>query len=464
MPDNGIRPPRRPHSTSLSPDLVALAADLAAAEHRWLLMVAEFDRREGWAGAGVVSCAHWLSWRLGLSPEAAREKVRVARALTQLPKISEAFGKGELSYSRARAVTRAATPENEELLVDIARHSTGAQLERIVRATVGVQDLEQANQRRSRRSVTWRWDTDGSLILRARLDPEEGAAVLAAIEAAQRPDPAQPSLPEAAATEATADEPTADEPTADEPTADEPADEPAAAAVVEEHEAPQAVSPEQRMASRADGMVAMAEAYIGTRATVSGADVYQVVLHVRDDAAPHLEDGPVIPVQTALRLTCDASLYCIHQNSAGAVLDVGRTTRTIPSALRKALRVRDGGCRFPGCTQRRRVDAHHVIHWTSYGRTALGNLVLLCRRHHRLVHEDGFGVVITPDGHPVFSTPDGKPLPERPPTPCSEHSLRHWHEEWPDQGAIESRWAGEPMDLGYVTSVITRVQQRAPAA
>ncbi|MDX6228167.1 MAG: hypothetical protein QOI76_1557 [Frankiales bacterium] len=110
----------------LEADLLALASDLAAAECRWLHMLAEFDRREGWAGVGVVSCAHWLSWRCGLSLTAAREKLRVARALVHLPKVSESFEKGELSYSRARAIVRAANPDNEQLLVDIARHSTGA--------------------------------------------------------------------------------------------------------------------------------------------------------------------------------------------------------------------------------------------------------------------------------------------------------------------------------------------------
>src|SRR4051812_17575193 len=97
----------------LETGIIALASDLAAAEGVWLLMVAEFDRREGWAGHGVVSCAHWLSWRCGFSLSASRDKVRVARALANLPVTAEAIQRGELSYSRARAITRVATPENE---------------------------------------------------------------------------------------------------------------------------------------------------------------------------------------------------------------------------------------------------------------------------------------------------------------------------------------------------------------
>src|SRR4051794_6976276 len=177
--------------------IIELATDLAAAEARWLRLVAEFDERQGWAVQGVVSCAHWLSWRCGLSLHSAREKVRVARALTRLPKVVESFEKGELSYARARAITRVATPANEEALVDTARHSTGAQLERICRATSVAQAAEEGSlSRPSRRSLTYYWDDDGMLVLHARLEADEGAAVIAALEAAQAADwngPAQPA-------------------------------------------------------------------------------------------------------------------------------------------------------------------------------------------------------------------------------------------------------------------------------
>src|SRR4051812_15572550 len=167
---------------ALEADLIALATDLAAAECRFLQMIAEFDRRQGWAVQGVVSCAHWLSWRCGLSLVSARERVRVARALEALPKVVESFEKGELSYARARAIVRVATPENEEALVATARSSTGAQLERICRATKAAQRADDPTPvRESRRTVSWHWDDDGMLVLRARLDAEEGAAVIAAL-------------------------------------------------------------------------------------------------------------------------------------------------------------------------------------------------------------------------------------------------------------------------------------------
>ncbi|MDX6242328.1 MAG: hypothetical protein QOE76_51 [Frankiales bacterium] len=432
----------------LEASLLALASDLAAAECRWLQMLAEFDRREGWAGVGVVSCAHWLSWRCGLSLSTAREKVRVARALLTLPKISASFEKGELSYSRARAIVRAADPENEALLLDIARHSTGAQLERIVRATVGVQRLEEVRERRSRRTVHWHWDEDGSLVLRARLEPEEGAAVLAALEAAQARQLS--SEPSEEATDAVAENEEVDE--TDDDGREREEGEPDRAG--DGRPAPALMTADERAATRADGLVAIAEAFIAHQAPVDGADVFQVVVHLKDDAPPHLEDGPVLAVETAMRLSCDSSIYCIHEDVRGAVLDVGRASRRIPRALRRALWRRDGGCRFPGCGRRRRVDAHHVVHWSKLGPTCLDNLVLLCRHHHTLVHEGGFGLRMNAQGHPEFRTPDGAELPEFPGAARSENQPRHWHRGEVAADAVDTQWGGEPADVGYVASVI----------
>ena len=384
----------------LEADLLALASDLAAAECRWLQMVEEFDRREGWAGFGVMSCAHWLSWRCGLSLTTAHEKVRVARALRGLPKVVEAFESGELSYARTRAIVRAATPENEEHLVELARHSTGAQLEKIVRATVGVRKLDEVKERTAQCYVHSHWEDDGSLVFRARLGPEQGAALLRAIDAAQAAD----WRAEAGTDGDAEDGPDVVSEAGDtEPAVVEPAD----------HEHPPATR-EERTLSRVEALVTVAEAYLAGQAPVAGADVYQVVVHVRDDAPPHVEDGPALPTETALRLACDSSAYCVHRGPRGQVLDVGRKTRRIHSALRKALWLRDGGCRFPGCQRTRRVDAHHVRHWLHGGPTALHNLVLLCRRHHGSVHDGGFGLVMGADGQPIFTLPDGSAFPEVP--------------------------------------------------
>ncbi len=113
--------------------IVTWSGRVAAGEAELLAYIGEFDHREAWAGTGLLSCAHWLSWRTSLGPTAAREKVRVARALRELPLVQEAFGSGRLSYSQVRAITRVAAPEDQERWIDAARCSTAGQLERLVR-------------------------------------------------------------------------------------------------------------------------------------------------------------------------------------------------------------------------------------------------------------------------------------------------------------------------------------------
>ncbi len=166
----------------LEHEICQLSAHLAASMCRWLMLVAEFDRREGWAGDGVRSCAHWLNWRCGLSMVSAREQVRVAHRLGELPLVHAAFAAGELSYSKVRALVRVATPATETDLVELARHATAAHLERIDRArrSVSRQENDETNARHQNRHVHYFWDDDGSLVLTARLDPEEGALVLQA--------------------------------------------------------------------------------------------------------------------------------------------------------------------------------------------------------------------------------------------------------------------------------------------
>ena len=164
-----------------------LSAHIAASTYRWLRLLAAFDRRNGWAGWGVKSCAHWLSWKCGLDLRSAREKLRVARALDHLPLICEAFARGALSYSKVRAMTRIATPDSEEHLLAFARSATASHVEKLVRSyrrSVPADDAD-ADLRHERRHLTYRYLEDGSIEFRARLDPEEGALVLAAIEKVQ---------------------------------------------------------------------------------------------------------------------------------------------------------------------------------------------------------------------------------------------------------------------------------------
>lgn len=387
----------------LASEIAAGAADLDAALCRWLGLVAEFDRREGWAIEGARCCSAWVAWRCGLSPAAARDRVRVARRLAELDRVRAAFAAGELSYSKVRALTRIEGVAREAELVELARSATAAQLERMVSAYRGVVRAEQGVERiHSERSLTWTFDEDGSLLLRGRLPAEQGAVVVRALEAAR--EEARRST--GASAEAQGPAMTAD------------------------------VDPVA--ARNPDALVAVADSALASTASRSGGDRFQVVVHVDAEtlvgggaaaaagtgagadageaARCELDRGPALAPETVRRLACDASVVSVVERD-GSPLSVGRKTRSIPPAIGRALRARDGGCRFPGCDHHRHVDAHHVEHWAHGGQTALSNLVLLCRHHHRLVHEGGFAMTSTADG-PVFRRPDGRPLgttePRRP--------------------------------------------------
>jgi Domain of unknown function (DUF222)/HNH endonuclease len=383
-------PPPRPLEL-LEREICELSAHMAVGMCRWLQLVAEFDQRAGWAEWGVYSCAHWLSWRCSIGLRAARENVRVANALAGLPLVTEAFAGGELSYSKVRAITRVASAENEEYLVMLARHATGAQLEKIVAGYRGVlaATVQGANDARARRHLYWEYDGDGSLLIQARIPAEEGALVLAAIEHADH----------AAQSELEWD-------------------------AEEDDRRCSAEHPwESLPARRADALVALARAELALDGQHhTGPDPVELTVHVdvetlaADEVGDRCEiaDGPSIAPETARRLGCDAGLVRIIEKD-GQPLTVGRRTRSIPPALRRALSDRDPHCRFPGCTHTRYLHAHHIHHWARGGPTNLTNLIHLCPHHHRLVHEGGFTLRNTVDAGLVFERPDGQPIPDQPP-------------------------------------------------
>jgi hypothetical protein len=373
---------RERHVAELGEAIATLAARLHAATYELLVMLREFDACAGWNN-GFLSCAHWLHWHTGIDLGAAREKVRVARALPALPHISAAMQQGQLSYAKVRAITRIATPANEQRLLDVALAATAAQVERVVRAWRRVDEAASAQQterRHQQRSLTMFVDEDGMLVLRGRLTPEVGAAVQRALEAA-----ADRLFQEAS--KSTVGDRLSDE-----------------------------VTTAQR---RADALGLLAErALAADFDRGSAADRYQVVLHVdSNQAVVELDHGAVdVSAETSRRVACDSSLITMRHPPDGSVLDVGRRTRTIPTPIRRALLARDKHCQFPGCTARR-CDGHHIQHWAEGGPTRLDNLTLLCRRHHRSVHEGGFTIVQRPNGAPMFYRPDSTPVEVAPAMP-----------------------------------------------
>ena len=397
--------------------IAGIAAGLHAATYQLLVLLREFDSRSGWNN-DFLSCAHWLSWRTSIDMGAAREKVRVARALPELPLLSGALQRGEISYAKVRALTRIATPVNEERLLGVAYHGTAAQVERLVRAWRRCDRVEEGRKHLSR-SVSTYVDEDGMVVLRARLTPEQGAVVQQALEAASE------RLYQESREAATP------------------------------HNIEEEVSSGQR---RADALALIAECAL--RADLdrgSAGDRYQVVLHVNAHAADptaspgvlELADGGIgVSAETSRRLSCDAAVVVMREDADGSVLDVGRKTRTIPAPIRRALSARDGRCVFPGCAGRR-CDAHHLVHWADGGPTALDNLVLLCRRHHTVVHEQGFGVARTAHGDVVFRRPDGRLIEASPRTTWNGGQLLR------DVNPRSLRcWDGTPFNVAYAIDVL----------
>ncbi len=285
----------------LGAEITELCSYIYAAEYRLLTLIRTFDEKEYWAQQGLCSCAHWLNFKCGISMGAAREKVRVAHALAVLPKISEGFANGKLSYSKVRAITRIADETNEDYLLMIA---------------------------------------------------EQGALIVKALEMAMD-------------------------------------------------------------ANFAD-----------------------------------------VPAGTSRRIACDSSIVTIKEDKNGEPLSIARRSRTIPPPMRRALRVRDKGCRFPGCTNTRFVDGHHIEHWADGGETSLDNLIMLCRHHHHLVHEGGFVCEKSPTGEINFKDQRAQTLDSFPTMPgvAANDAVQQWIDREFFEANIDSetcaaRWhAGERMD------------------
>ncbi|UJA19700.1 DUF222 domain-containing protein [Thermoleophilia bacterium SCSIO 60948] len=421
---------------AIETEIASLAAGLAASQARWLGLLGEFDRREGWASWGMRSCADWVAWRCALSTRSAREHVQIARALRELRLIQAEFEAGRLSYSKVRALCRIAEPATEADLLELAQQLTAAQLEGSVRAMVRIDEI-QAREREERRRVSWFWEDDGCLELRATLPPEEGALLLAAIESARD---------ELFALDDHSDPDDASEAQHENGTA-VPRNEPA-----DELPAPPPTS--------SDALLYICEKAMKRSREVSpsSCDRNQVVVHLdlAEDHA-HVESGPSLHPKTARRLGCDAA--AVAQIERGErVLSVGRRTRVVPPQIRRALAGRDPACRFPGCSSRRGLDAHHVRHWQDGGETALDNLVLVCRRHHRALHEGGCSVEQRTDGDGfVFRDPHDRLL-ERSPRPS------RFKNGWtPDAAGPLSPGTGERADRALVVDALIAIRRRARA-
>ncbi len=412
----------------LASEICTLSGHINAANHRWLMLVAEYDRRSGWSDGATQSCAHWLNWRCGIAMGAAREKVRVARALENLPKVSAAMASGGLSYSKVREITRIASPDNETDLLEIAEHGTAAHVEKLVRAYRRCQEAEELSRearQQENRCVTFRYDDDGSLILNCRLPAEEGARLLKAIDLALEELPA-----------------------------------------VQTNDVPAGTSrePVRFGARRADALALVAESFLANGILeTTGADRHQIVVHVAEETLREraagcceFEHGPSMAAETVRRLACDASVVEMTENEEGEPLNVGRKTRTVSAPLKRLLKARDKGCRFPGCCNTRYIDAHHIQHWANGGETKPRNLVSLCRFHHHAVHEGGISIEILDDGALRFVNPGGNAVDSV--APGYTRPMGDWRQM--PTGEMVNQWRGEKMDLGLAIEVLMQRERR----
>ncbi len=350
--------------------------------------LAEVERRKLHAAEGHLSAAAWLAQRQGLSRSAAEGRLRRARALQTMPSVARAFAEGDVSESAVQVLASAweAVPDafarSEEALADAARTMAFGELRRVTEAWQAAADpdraLEEEERRHDRRRLDIYPTADGMTGVRAELDAEDGQGFITAIRAQMDAETRLASGPDLR-------------------------------------------TPRQR---RADALGEICQQWLASRERPNvGGERPNVVVTIdletlvdRSGRRAEMPDTGSITSEAARRLACDADVTRVITRAASEPLELGRRTKVVPPGLRRAIAVRDRGCRFPGCGRPPGwCDAHHIRHWADGGETSLSNLVLLCRPHHRTIHR-GFGVEMV-GGRPVFSRPDGTTIEDRAPPP-----------------------------------------------
>jgi hypothetical protein len=369
-----MKPVNTPQNRLISIDdldqaIVNLSARINAETYELLVLVRQFDERAGWLKWGLGNCVEWLHYRCDLSMNAAREKVRVAHALKALPNIAAAFASGELSYSKVRAMTRVAGVHNEDELLSFALETTTARVEERCRELRcgTVDSLDSAQRAFANRSLRVSRNAErGTMIITIELPLETGELVEKALDKARDDSASKIEFVD-----------------------------------------------ESWSARQADAMVSMAGGYLSgnDKQTRNSSDDYLVTIHVDQSALAEGNGRSSLPIESVKRLCCDGQAVVIGEDEKGEPLNIGRKTRTVPTAVKRALQSRDKCCVFPGCHHTRFVDAHHIEHWSAGGETSLNNLVLLCSQHHKLVHEGGFTIERDYQNRWYFKRPDGRAVP-----------------------------------------------------
>ena len=428
--------------------IVGLAGRLAAATCRWLLLVARFDAEQGFAPHGLGSTARWLSHYCGMSRRTATDHVRVARLLAREPRLRAQMAAGRISYSQARAISRAADLGNDALLEElimVAEHGTVRQLEEVVRGLRTVDDNERDEPRGAGEYLRRRWRSDGRWGLSARLDPENGAlidAVLAAVGKKEHLNQAEALVRIA---------------------------EIALATLAADGEAP-SLRGDQFAAIQVevDAAALLATTEIETRTDPETSSREPArpshTTHVTRPAG-RIADGPGLPLRVLDRLLCSGRLRTVVLDPDRQPLDVGWNNRLVSTRQWVALLVRDGGCRHPGCGSRIGLEAHHVKHWRRGGLTIMANPVLLCRRHHHAHHDGEFLIEPVARGRFRFVLPDGRQLPAHVDPAAMRATDAPVEGEYGDvsEAAATTRWDGSRLALDYAVAGLAQNLDRRTA-
>jgi hypothetical protein len=345
---------------------------LQSAAHRLMLAaIAAFDEQEGWQEDGATSVVPWLVASLGVSHRTAAEWAGAASKLEELPAIADAYGEGCLSWDHVRPLLRFATPETDADLAESAQGWSAAHTAAVARRARPVPEDDQRDAH-AKRSLRWWWGDDRMLHFRGRLPDADGATVVEALRAIADREPPEPET-----------------------------------GMFEPYEA-----------RCADALVRLAAGALGSGESGDRATVIvhaDAALLAGEGGVAEVEGGPSVTAETARRLACDGRLRLMADDDRGRTVGVGRVTRSVPPWLLRVVRHRDGGCRFTGCGRTAWTDAHHIVYWSQGGPTDASNLVLLCRHHHKLVHEGGWQVEGHPDEELWFVRPDGRTLATGPP-------------------------------------------------
>ena len=362
---------------ALGERLIEIRQSIDQMELEFSRTLARFTSLQGFVGDGAVSLVQWLRWKCRLTPGHAFERAQVARHLPTLPVAEQALENGEIGYDHAAVLARSreevgaeAAAKAEPDLVDWARRLDPARLgivARHLRHCVNPDGvLKDANEAYDRRALHLSQMMDGVFRIDGMLDPEGGATLQTALNALMAPELAGESR-----------------------------------------------RPAER---RADALVELARQRLdsgelpevgGQRPHLTVTAPLATVRREPESPAGELQWSDPIPAESVRRLACDASVTRVLLNPSSQPIDVGRATRVISSALRVALVVRDFGCRFPGCDRPPDwTEGHHLVHWADGGETNLDNVVLMCRRHHRRVHEGGWTLAWSDDRTLVAIQPE----------------------------------------------------------